>query len=421
MILHSLNQLSSCLEGRPMRLSISFLHMFVLIAVLFPGTGALGKVQPIKIGFIGDFSSVTKAYTQNNFKAAQMAINQFNGQSGLLGRPIQMFQRDGGNDPDRHYHLVKELVREQKISAIFGGGASPCVLKASAACREEQVPYLVSIGNTQSIVVEKGHPYVFLFEPNSHMESMGFSIFASLMPWRRYGWIGPDYIWGRDVMGFFKQYFTKIGAPVTWTAEIWHPLGTQDFTEAIKNLMNGNPEALVVATWGEDLLHFINQAKCQNLFDTMAAFGWFSVMTDENERLLPKGIWKISRAPFHYLSQKYPQTRTFVKQLKQKFRVYPVDFAICCYDSFLAWKEAVIKAGSTQPHDIARALKGLSFTGLRGKSVIRAMDGQLDCPTYFGRLTYLDDYPVATIESVMEIPAVKTWLSEDEILMKRKK
>nr|WP_320191328.1 ABC transporter substrate-binding protein [uncultured Desulfobacter sp.] len=404
-----------------MRCHISFLQMLVLLTILFPGTYALGEVQPIKIGFIGDFSSVTKAYTQNSFKAAQLAINQFNDQGGLLGRPVQMLQRDGGNNPDDHYHLVKKLVREKKISAVFGGGASPCVLKASVACREEQVPYLVSIGNTQSIVVEKGHPYVFLFEPNSHMESMGFSIFASLMPWQRYAWIGPDYIWGRDVMGFFKQYFTKIGAPVTWTAEIWHPLGTRDYTEAIKQLMDGKPEALVVATWGEDLFHFVNQAKSRKLFDTMAAFGWFSVMTDENERLLPEGIWKISRAPFHYLSQKYSQTHTFVKQLRQKFRVFPVDFAICCYDSFLAWKEAVIKAGSPEPHDVARMLKGLSFTGLRGESSIRALDGQLNCPAYFGRLTYLDDYPVAIIESVMEIPAAKTWLSKEEILIKRKK
>lgn len=390
-----------------------------ITATLFLVPLARGEMEPVKIGFVGDFTAVSRPYTENAFKIAQYALDQFNAQGGVLGRPIQMIHRDGANDPALHYRHVKELVREENVIAVFGGASSPCVIQASTACRELKIPYLVSIGNAQSIVVENGHPYVFLFEPNSRMESLGFSIFASLMPWKRYAWFGPDYIWGRDVLGFFKKYFESIGAPITWTAEVWHPLGTKDYTKQIQQVITSQPEALVVATWGEDLQRFLKQAKAQDLFGKMAAFGWFSMIADESDRILPEGIWKISRGPLDYLSQKYPQTRAMIQGVYQQYQIYPLDFSICTYDSLLAWRKAAEKAGSAEPAAVAETLKGLPFTGLRGDSFIRAVDGQMNCPTFFGRLAYVPEYPLAIIESVIEIPAAKTWLPEKEVLAKR--
>lgn len=300
---------------------------FPAVAVLFflmPLARAGGA--PVKIGYVGDFSSVSRPLTENAFKFAQYTIAQFNDQGGVLGRPIKMIRRDGANDPERHYRHVVDLVRGENIVAVFGGGSSACVLQASAACRELKIPYLVSIGNAQSIVVDNGHPYVFLFEPNSRMESLGFSIFASLMPWKRYAWFGPDYVWGREVLEFFKQYFETIGSPISWTDEIWHPLGTTDYKEKIRQVIAGQPEALVVATWGKDLQYFLKQAKAYGLFEKMAAFGWFSNIADGTDRILPEGIWKISRGPVDYLSKNIPRPGRWFKTFMSSIRFIPLIF-----------------------------------------------------------------------------------------------
>ncbi|WP_319408055.1 ABC transporter substrate-binding protein [uncultured Desulfosarcina sp.] len=389
------------------------------IAVLLMCRASTAGPVPIKIGFVGDFSEVSKAYTENAFMAARMAISDFNAEGGFWGRPVQLIRRDGGNDPDRHYRHVIDLVRDEKIVAVFGGASSLCLLKASSACKAQQIPYLISIGNSQSVVVENGHPFVFMFEPNTRMESVGFSIFATLMPWQRYAWIGPDYVWGHDIFGFFKEHFENIGAPVEWAAEVWHPLGTKDFTKNIKHLIDARPDALIVATWGEDLRHFIRQAKTSGLFNKMAAFGWFSLISEDAEHMLPEGIWNVSRGPFNYLADKHPQTKRFVREFVRQYNTYPLGFTICCYDSLLAWRQAVLNAGSAKPAAVADALKGMPFVGLRGDSVIRAIDGQMNCPTFFGRIVYRPEYPIAVIESVIEIPASKTWLPENEVQSRR--
>jgi len=388
--------------------------------VLGVASHTVAAEPPIRIGFVGDFSAVTQSYTRNAFAAAEMAVQEINEQGGLLGRSVELLHRDGGIDPDNHYRHVTELARDQGVVAVFGGGPTPTVLAASKASREQEVPYLVSLGNPQSVIVEHGHPFVFMFGPNHRMESLGFSIFTTLMPWKRYAWIGPDYAWGREVMGYFREYFEALGTPIQWTAEVWHPLGTTDYEDGIQRIIASKPDALIVATWGEDLRHFLPEAQKNDLFGKMAAFGWFSIIPGNDARLLPEGIWEISRGPFHYLASKYPQTKAFVERYKRRTGTFPLEFTIGCYDSLHAWSEAVSRTGSADPVTIAHALKGITFVGLRGESRIRAIDGQLNSPVYFGRLTYTPEYPAGVLESVIEIPPEKVWLSEREVEARRR-
>ena len=135
----------------PLNLKAAVKRIVWTLVLLSGWTVCHGSGAPIKIGFVGDFTSVSKDYTHNAYKAAMMAVKEFNAQGGALGRSIELIHRDGGNDPDQHARHIADLVRQDKIVAVFGGASSPCVLKASAECRALEIPYLVSIGNAQSI------------------------------------------------------------------------------------------------------------------------------------------------------------------------------------------------------------------------------------------------------------------------------
>ena len=408
-----------------MKIVFKILKSFFMICLLLTlmNTIAYSQEKTIKIGFVGDFSEVNKGYTHNMYNAAQMAVNEFNAAGGLLGKTIRLIKRDGGNDPKKHYDHITALARKDKVVAIFGGASTPCVLMASAASKAQRIPYLVSIGNSQSIVVEYGHPYVFLFQPNVWMETKGFSIFVTLMPWHRYAWVGPDYSWGHGVLRNFKQHFKEIGAPIDWTTVAWHPLGTTDFKVIIRSILDSKPDALVIGSYGEDVRHFTIQAKSHGLFDKVAVFGWFTYnMTGDMGRMVPEGMWSLARGgPFNHLAGKVPQAKSFVDKFVEQFDAYPNGYTICLYDSLIAWQQAVKKAKSADPIAVAKALKGLEFDGLHGRSFIRTVDGQLNCPIYFGRLTFVPEYPFAVWKSVIEVPAAKTWLPEKEVLSRRSK
>ena len=385
------------------------------------GPIAVGHAEEdrICIAFVGDFSGPTREFCRKAYDGALLAVQDINDQGGLLGRQVEIIKLDGGNDPQRHYRYVTELGARKEVAAVFAGGTSSVLLEGSRASLEQRTPYLITMGNSQSLVVDHGHPYVFLFQPSTYMETKAFSIFASLMPWRKYVWIGPDYIWGREVFNYYRQHFAALGSPIEWKVQIWHPLGTPDFRPMIEDILKAEPEALVIASWGEDLQRFIDQAQPYGFIGKMPIF---APMLPENPKVeIPDGIWSVSRAPFNYLADKYPQTEAFAQRFLERYQTNPSGFPICSYDAVLAWRGAVLKANSFDREAVAEALKGLTFQGLRGDSYIRPIDGQMDCPTYIGRSLYRFEPRTRILDSVIEIPATKTWPSEQEILKARKK
>ena len=401
------------------RLSIVLTALVCFASVCGPIAVGQAEEDRIFIAFVGDFSGVISEYCQKAYEAALLAVLETNDQGGLLGRPVEIIKLDGGNDPQRHYRIISELGARKEVAAVFAGGTSSVLLEGSRASLEQRIPYLITVGNSQSLVVDHGHPYVFLFQPTTYMETKAFSIFATLMPWRKYGWIGPDYIWGREVFRYYQQHFAALGSPIKWKVQVWHPLDTHDFKPMIQEILEAEPEALIIASWGNDLQRFIDQARPYGLFERMAVFG--PMMPETPQVDLPDGIWSLSRAPANYLVDKYPQTKAFAERFFERYLTNPTGFTICSYDAMLAWRGAVLKANSFDREAVAEALKGLTFQGLRGESHIRSIDGQMDCPVYIGRSYYRLEPRIRTLDSVIEIPATKTWPSEQEVLEARKK
>lgn len=372
--------------------------------------------ETVKIGFVGAFTGPAFKMTKDAEQAAVLAIEEINAAGGLLGSKIEMDSRDGGNRPELHARLAREMIEQEKVKALFGGGASSCVLGASAVAKELKVPYLVSVGNSSAIVWDKGHRYVFLFESNSSMEANAWVAWAAKQPWRVYSWIGPDYEWSRTTLKTFKEKLADRGINLEFKKELWHKLGETTFTSYIPILKASRPEVLFIGTWGASLNAFILQAGNAGLFEKMKAFGMIDEATSiALEKKLPQGLHGFSRGAFNYYSAKSAAGKEFTDKYYNKFKMYPGGFSFCAYDSVIAWAEAVKKAGSFDAEKAVDALKGLKFSGPRGDQYIRAIDGQLNCETTMGPLVYNEKYGFAVLDPAAAIPAEDVWLSEDEV------
>jgi branched-chain amino acid transport system substrate-binding protein len=354
--------------------------------------------------------------TKDAEQAAILAVEEINAAGGLLGSNVEMIKRDGGNRPELHARLAREVIEQGKVKAIFGGGASSCVLAASAVAKELKTPYLVSVGNSAAIVWKAGHRYVALFESNSIMEGNAWVEWASQQPWRVYSWIGPDYEWSRTTLKTFKEKMLAKGIELKFKKELWHKLGETTFTTHIPVLKASGAEVLFIGTWGSSLNAFILQAKNAGLFKRMKAFG----MIAEDTAIalgdkMPEGLYGFSRGPFNYFSQKYAAGKAFTDKYYKKFKMYPGGFSFCTYDAIIAWAAAVKKAGSFDAEKTVDALRGLKFSGPRGELYVRAFDGQLNAPACFGFRKYNEKYGFAVLDPVIVIPAEDIWLSEDEV------
>lgn len=416
--LDSVNALRKVAE--PMRrLCISTFVVLSMISSLFHAQ-ICAAAPAVRIGLVADLSSIAGQYGVAGYRAAALAVEEINDRGGLLGRQLELLKRDGGNNPDQHHRHVDTLAADPRVAVVLGVGSSLSVAAASDAARRNKLPLLAALGNAATITIEDGHPYIFQFQPDSSMETKSWAMFMTLFPWKKYAWVGPDYGWGHSIYANFIKAFEDIGADITIVPTLWHPLGQDDFTAIIRKIKSVQPEMLILATWGNDIVRFYQDAEEQNLFEQMGVFGRFpeniSETTGEN---IAGNIWVPSRGPFKYLAARYTRARQFVRTYKARYGTYPNSIAICCYDAMLAWAAAVKKAGRFEREAVAAALKGIEFEGLRGQSYIRAVDGQMNSSTFFGLLVYDPQYGSSVLNNVVEVKAEQTWLAPEDVLKRR--
>ena len=170
----------------------------------------------------------------------------------------------------------------------------------------------------------------------------------------------------------------------TTVAEMYSPFGTNDFAPFIQQIKSSGAEGLWVALAGRDAINFANQAKEFGVLDKVFVAG-VSFVTDNNVKTLgeiSKGIWGI----INYSSTlDMPENKAFVAAWKKKYNGdEPTNFEGETYIGMQVIFQAVQRAKSLKPMDIAKVMSGGTFDTVLGKLTIRAADHQIIAPNYFG-------------------------------------
>ncbi|MCZ7562922.1 MAG: ABC transporter substrate-binding protein [Burkholderiales bacterium] len=133
-----------------------------------------------------------------------------------------------------------------------------------------------------------------------------------------------------------------------------------------------------------------------------------------------KGVHGFSRAPFYALLDN-PKTKAFVDTYKARYGKDPDDWAVLAYDGLMFFAAAVRKANSAKADDIMKAITSIRYDGLRGTMTVRALDGQMDAPSWVGRVGKDPKYPYMVLQDVVRIGAERTMLPEETVKALRAK
>ena len=194
--------------------------------------------------------------------------------------------------------------------------------------------------------------------------------------------LAADIAWGRDSGKSFVDA-AKINKKEI-VAEIYAPFGSNDYAPFIQQIKSSGAEGLWVALAGRDAINFATQAKEFGILDKVFVAG-VSFVTDSNVKTLgatAKGIWGI----INYSSTlDTPENKAFVTAWKNKHNgEEPASFEGETYLGMQVIFQAVEKAKSVKPVDVAKALRGGTFETVLGKVTLRAEDNQMILPNYFG-------------------------------------
>ncbi|GFH01049.1 substrate-binding domain-containing protein [Mycolicibacterium hippocampi] len=184
---------------------------------------------------------------------AELAVAEANAHYGVLGREMRLIPVDGSRPPSVVAAEIARLVESGAIDAVTGWHISP-VRQAIAQVTAGRVPYV----------------YGPLYEGGEHTAGVfltGETPSRQLLPamdWMtsEYGidrWIviGNDYIFPRGTGLAAARHARAQGSPLV--GQLYVPLGTEDFTEAIRQVETREATGVVVLLVGGDGVAFNRQ------------------------------------------------------------------------------------------------------------------------------------------------------------------
>jgi branched-chain amino acid transport system substrate-binding protein len=153
----------------------------------------------IKIGIDAEFGVPQSTSAQAVHNGAQVAVNEINAGGGVLGRKLEIVERDNRAVPARSLVNLRELAQDPDVVAVLVGRFSPVVVEVLPEVHKLKLPLLIPWAAANGITDHDYSPnYVFRL---SLRDSLALSVMmrhALKAGARNVGLLVPNTEWGRS-------------------------------------------------------------------------------------------------------------------------------------------------------------------------------------------------------------------------------
>jgi branched-chain amino acid transport system substrate-binding protein len=163
----------------------------------------------IKIGNTNPYSGPASAYAAIA-KTIDTYFKVVNEAGGVNGRKIKFISLDDGYNPSKTVEMVRQLVEQDKIFALFQSLGTPCNTAIHKYMNQKKVPQLYVATGASKWGDPKNFPWTMGFQPDYHTEAVIYAkhILANIKD-AKIGVLHQNDDYGRDYLGGFKEGLGK--------------------------------------------------------------------------------------------------------------------------------------------------------------------------------------------------------------------
>jgi branched-chain amino acid transport system substrate-binding protein len=319
----------------------------------------------IKIGVDAPFTGGSSSMGISMRDGARLATDEINKAGGVLGRQIQLIERDDEAKNERGVQIAQEFVNKERVAAVVGYANTGVALASQSFFQDAKIPVINSVA-TGSIITHQfdgKSPDSYVFRNAAHdsiqapmivQEAVvrdGYKKVAILADSTNYGQLGRE-----DLTRALKA------KDITPVAVEKFNIGDVDMTAQLLKAKEAGAEAILTYGIGPELAQIANG---------MAKLGWKVPLV---------GSWTLSMANYIDSSGangegarmpqtfiQYPSTpkrkafiEAYLKMFKPKNdRIDSPVSAAQSYDSIYLLAAAIKQAGSTDGPKVKEALENL--------------------------------------------------------------
>ena len=321
-------------------------------------------VEPIRIGVSGPFTGGSSPMGISMRDGIRVAAAEINASGGLLGRPVQLVERDDQARNELGAQIARELVVKEKIDAGVGIVNTGVALASQRVYQEARIPMITAVA-TGSIVTRQflppQHPENFIFRVSASdtiqaamiveeaVERRRFRKVAILADSTNYGQLGREDL---------ERALEKKG--IRAVAVDKFNIRDIDMTRQLMRAREAGAEALLLYGIGPELAQIANGAAKLG-WPVPIVGGWPLSMSNFIDNAGPNG--EGARMPQTFIqAPDTPRRRAFIEayqKLSRAERMPSPSAAAQGYDAMLLLAAAIRQAGTTHGSRVREALEVL--------------------------------------------------------------
>ncbi len=343
--------------------------------MLFNTVRAQGS-GPIKIGFPTPLTGAFSAEAQDQVRAAELAVKEFNAAGGYKGRLVELLVRDDKLNPGEAATRTLELIEKDKVDFVVGSLSAATQLSINAVCRDRKVLFN-SISQSDAINEAKDWSlYTFHEALNPHLTAGAVARYAFPKFGKKVVYLTADYAYGQEMVRGFQRAGQPLGMQTL--ADIRHPLGAADYSAFLPRIQALKPDVLVLCNFGRDLVNSAKQATDFGLKQTTKIITPVLLYTSRLAGGAEAFEGILGGTSYYWgLEDKIPAAKAFNDAFrKANGGAVPSDYGALGYAGVKSVLQAVKNADSTDSTRVAIALRQLKYNWYKGDEFYRKCDHQ---------------------------------------------
>ena len=295
----------------------------------------------VKLGFISPVTGFVAALGTDMRRGWEMYWSQNGGKAG--DTTVQTVFEDDTGDPDVALTKARRLVEQEQVQLVAGPILANTAYAVAGYVAGRGLP-TVQMTGADDLTQRKFDPLVLRVGYTSSQSNFPAGQWAYEQGHRRAVTICPDYAFGWESCGGFVSAFVKAGGKIT--KQVWHPLGTQDFSTYVSQARQANPDVVFVGSaGGPDAILLYKAWTGFGLKDKIPLIG--NCCFADQVFLREVGAEALDLQSFTYWveGRDSPVVQNFVKAYEQQHKEIPSLYAAGAYTMAQVVAEALKKTG----------------------------------------------------------------------------
>ncbi len=337
--------------------------------VLAQNTGA------IKVGVLTIDSGPFAAYANLVEQGAKTAAAILNAEGGANGRKFEVVVQAHSGTPAAAVAAATRLVQQSGVSLLMGQTLSSHSLALVPKLADLNVVFIDHYAQSNELMGKGCNPNYFRVNTPDAVITKVMEDYVKGTGAKTWNLISPDYASGHSFSKSFQSLVGSIGGSVQ--QNLFAPVGTSDFGTHISQLSKPT-DAIMVTLFMSDGQSFAKQAKQFGLFEKYKVVLGNGFATDFQLEAHGDNVLGVVNNLSWTADLPGERNAKYVKEFVLATKRFPFYTDADVMAAMEVFRAGVVKAGSTDPAKVRKALEGLKVDMIFGKSVeMRAADHHL--------------------------------------------